>query len=57
MSGQFTIQSMYGTMINNVYVFHHKVLWKLKLSLKIKKFVWYLLRRVILTKDNFAKQN
>jgi hypothetical protein len=57
LSGQFTIQSMYRSMINNGYVFHHKALWKLKLSLKIKIFVWYLLRRLILTKDNLAKRN
>ena len=32
-------------------------MWKLKAPLKIKIFLWYLRRCVILTKDNFAKQN
>jgi hypothetical protein len=31
--------------------------WKLKISLKIKIFSWYLRRGVILTKDNLAKRN
>jgi hypothetical protein len=31
--------------------------WKLKASLKIKIFLWYLQRGVILTKYNLAKQN
>jgi hypothetical protein len=48
--GQLTIQSMYRTMINKGYVFHHKVLWKLKLPLKIKIFMWYILKGVVLTK-------
>jgi hypothetical protein len=34
LSGQFTVQSMYRAMISNGYIFHHKVLWKLKLPLK-----------------------
>jgi hypothetical protein len=37
-------------MINKGYVFHHKVLWKLKLPLKIKIFMWYILKGVVLTK-------
>jgi hypothetical protein len=53
-SSQFTIQSVYRTLINNGYVCHHKVLRKLKLSLKINIFMWYLLKRVILTNDNLA---
>jgi hypothetical protein len=48
---------MYRTLINNGYVFHHKVLWKLKLPLKIKISVWSLLKGVILTKDNLARRN
>ena len=35
----------------------NKRMWKLKAPLKIKIFLWYLRRCVILTKDNFAKQN
>ena len=35
----------------------NKGLWKLKIPLKIKIFLWYLKRSVILTKDNLAKWN
>ena len=39
----------------------NKGFWKLKIPLKIKKFLWYLKRGVILTKDNLktklAKQS
>jgi hypothetical protein len=56
-SGQFTVQSMYRALINNDYVFQHKVLWNLKLPLKIKIFVWYLLKAIVLTKDNLARRN
>jgi hypothetical protein len=32
-------------------------LWKLKLPLKIKIFMWYVKCRVVLTKDNLARRN
>lgn len=37
--------------------FEHKYLWKMKIPLKIKIFMWLLNRRVILTKDNLMKRN
>jgi hypothetical protein len=37
--------------------FTHKIIWGLKVPLKIKIFLWYLQHRVILTKDNLAKHN
>jgi hypothetical protein len=43
--------------MNNGNVSHHKHLWKLKLPLKNKIFKWYLLKGVVLTKDNLAKRN
>jgi hypothetical protein len=36
---------------------NNKKLWKLKMSLKIKLFGWYIWKGVILTKDNLAKSN
>jgi len=33
------------------------MIWKLKIPLKIKIFLWYLQRGVVLTKDNHAKKN
>jgi hypothetical protein len=35
----------------------NKDLWKLKIPLKIKVFMWYLKRGVTLTKDNLARRN
>jgi hypothetical protein len=33
------------------------LLWKLKVPLCIKIFLWYLIRGVMLTKDNLIRQN
>jgi hypothetical protein len=35
----------------------NKYLWKLKLPLKIKIFVWFLFKGVTLIKDNLLKRN
>jgi hypothetical protein len=52
----FKVNSMYKAMIvRNVW--ENSLLWKLKLLLKIKKFLWYLNKGVILTKDNLVLQN
>jgi hypothetical protein len=56
-TGVFTVQSMYRAMINNGNVFHHKLIWSLKLPLKIKKIIGYLVKGVIITKDNLLKRN
>jgi hypothetical protein len=34
---------------------HDIYLWKIKIPLKIKVFLWLLYREVILTKDNLVK--
>jgi hypothetical protein len=34
----------------------NEVFWKAKLPLKIKIFLWYLKKWVILTKDNLSKR-
>ncbi|WVZ64235.1 hypothetical protein U9M48_013790 [Paspalum notatum var. saurae] len=52
-----------GTFIQMLDLIHKDVpslnrkLWKLKAPLKIKIFLWYLRKGVILTKDNLAKRN
>ena len=48
---------MYQKLINQQVPFRHKYIWKLKIPLKIKIFLWYLLKGVLLTKDNLAKKN
>jgi hypothetical protein len=40
---------------NGINVTHE--IWHMKIPLKIKIFMWYLKREVILTKDNLAQRN
>jgi hypothetical protein len=46
----FSVKSMYRALPYNTLI------WKLKLPLKIKVFLWYLYKGVILTKDNLARR-
>jgi hypothetical protein len=48
---------MYLHLVNQHTPFQQKFIWKLKISLKIKIFFWYLQRGVILIKDNLASKN
>jgi hypothetical protein len=56
-NGRFSVRSMYLALINNGYVERNKYIWKLKMPLKIKIFMWYFLKGVVLTKDNLARRN
>jgi hypothetical protein len=38
-------------------ILHNIFLWKLKIHLKIKVFLWLLYKKVILIKDNLVKKN
>ena len=53
----FSVKSHYLGLINQNTPNQNKRIWKLKAPLKIKIFLWYLRRDVILTKDNFLKWN
>jgi len=55
-SGIFTVKSMYVVLINNGERVSQDI-WQTKLPMKIKIFMWYLKRGVILTKDNLARRN
>lgn len=55
--GIFTVKSMYLDQMNGHTRFLYKYLWKLKVPLKIKIFMWFLKNKVLLTKDNLAKRN
>jgi hypothetical protein len=56
-SGSFTVRSLYHDLINGHTIFLKKYLWKIKVPLKIKIFMWFVHRKEILTKDNLAKRN
>ena len=55
--GHSTVRSMYEFLINQGTPFQNKFIWKLKILLKIKIFIWSLQQGGILTKDNLAKKN
>lgn len=56
-SGIFSVHSMYSALICNGHVRQNTTLWKAKILLKIKIFMWYLHRGVVLTKDNLVRRN
>jgi exonuclease III len=56
-SGLFSVRSMYLHLIDTQPPFQHRKIWKMKTPLKIKIFLWFLQRGVILTKDNLARKN
>ena len=56
-SGLYSVRSLYLHLIDTQPPFQHKMIWKLKIPLKIKIFLWYLQRGVVLTKDNLARKN
>jgi hypothetical protein len=56
-SGQFFVSSMYQVFIDTNIVSNNSYLWKIRIPLKIKVFIWLLYREAILTKDNLVKRN
>jgi hypothetical protein len=53
----FSVSSLYKDLMQEVNILDNCASWKLKLLLKIKIFLWYLKKGVILTKDNLIKCN
>jgi hypothetical protein len=47
---------MYENLMNDGTPYTRKFIWKLKIPLKIKIFLWFLNNKVLLTKDNLAKR-
>ena len=43
-SGSFTVRSFYLHLLDSQPPFRHKMIWKLKIPLKIKIFLWFLQR-------------
>jgi hypothetical protein len=56
-SGSFSVKSMYEDLMNDPTPFARKYLWKIKVPLKIKIFMWFLNNKVLLTKDNLLKRS
>ena len=56
-SGVFTVKSMYIDIINSNSIPTSKFVWAVKVPLKIKVFMWFIHKQVILTKDNLIKRN
>jgi hypothetical protein len=55
-NGLFSVHSMYRALLNVRAIPYNTLIWKLKLPLKVKVFMWYLYKGVILTKDNSARR-
>jgi hypothetical protein len=55
-NGLFSIKSMYKYLVNNGIKVTQKI-WHMKVSQKIKIFLWFLKKGLILTKDNLTKRN
>jgi len=55
-SSIFSVKSMYSSLMEENTIPVNCVAWKLKVPLKIKIFLWYLDKGVILTKDNLIKR-
>jgi hypothetical protein len=55
-NGKYTAHSMYRALVVPNILPHNHPIWKLKLPLKVKVFIWYLRKGVVLTKNNLAKR-
>jgi hypothetical protein len=55
--GQYLVRSLYMALINNGTTHMNKQIWRLTVPLKIKIFMWHMKKKVVLTKDNLARQN
>jgi hypothetical protein len=51
------VKSMYLDMLDDDTKYLKKYIWKMKVLLKIKVFMWFFHTKVILTKDNLLKRN
>ncbi len=54
--GTFSVNSMYKAIMYQDIIPRKSLIWKLKIPLKIKIFLWYMQKGVMLTKDNMAKR-
>ena len=55
-NGTFTLKPSYGLLVSNGIKVIHEI-WRTKLPLEIKVFLWFLKKRVILNEDNLTRRN
>ena len=55
-NGRFTVKSFYMDLINSGPLSRSVHIWKVKIPLRIKIFMWFVHKQVILTKDNLIKR-
>jgi hypothetical protein len=55
--GQYTVHTLYLALMNKGTTQVNKQMWRLKVPIKIKIFMWYMHKEVVLTKDNLTKRN
>lgn len=54
--GNFTVKSFYKALSLQNFVFPYKKLWQIKVPLKVRIFIWLVIKNKILTKDNLYKK-
>uniref|UniRef100_A0A8R7TBU0 Reverse transcriptase zinc-binding domain-containing protein n=1 Tax=Triticum urartu TaxID=4572 RepID=A0A8R7TBU0_TRIUA len=55
--GGFTTKSVYEWLEKDLLGPNYKLIWKAKIPLKIKIFLWQLFQNAIPTRDNLCKRN
>lgn len=56
-NGNFTVKTMYEHLCRTQDGLPHKIIWKAKIPLKIKIFMWLVKQNAILTKDTLKRRN
>jgi hypothetical protein len=54
--GIFSVKSLYAEYMNDYISYLKKYLWKLKVPLKFRIFMWFLHKKVLFTNDNLARR-
>lgn len=56
-TGIFSVRSIYKQLHKNLPDHPHKFMWKSRIPLKVKNFMWLTWRNTILTKDNLSQRS
>jgi hypothetical protein len=54
--GQFSVKSVYLALKTHQVVVPYKGIWNIKISLRIKVFLWIVFKKSVLTKDNLVRR-